>query len=90
MWQPMHFRRPLRTGFLEAATSSPLRLSAIFGRLAKWLLAVPLMCSSKKRISTYQFWRKLWGVDEVIGKPKGSYRTPNGRVEFGISFRRLL
>src|SRR5689334_4875325 len=43
--------------------------------LHKWLLAIHLMCSSKKGISAHQLWRNLWGVDEETGKPRGSYRT---------------
>jgi hypothetical protein len=43
--------------------------------LHKWLLAIHLMCSSKKGISAHQLWRNLWGVDEKTGKQKGSYRT---------------
>ncbi|MGD0581267.1 MAG: IS1595 family transposase [Bryobacteraceae bacterium] len=42
--------------------------------LHKWLLAVHLMCSSKKGISAHQLWRNLWGVDKD-GKQSGSYRT---------------
>jgi hypothetical protein len=43
--------------------------------LHKWLLAIHLMCSSKKGISAHQLWRNLWGVDPETGKQKGSYRT---------------
>src|SRR5947209_14296339 len=43
--------------------------------LHKWLLAIHLMCSSKKGISAHQLWRNLWGVDEETGKQKGSYKT---------------
>ena len=43
--------------------------------LHKWLLAVHLMCSSKKGISAHQLWRNLWGVNEETGKVNGSYRT---------------
>lgn len=43
--------------------------------LHKWLLAIHLMCSSKKGISAHQLWRSLWDVDPVTGKQKGSYRT---------------
>jgi hypothetical protein len=43
--------------------------------LHKWLLAIHLMCSSKKGISAHQLWRNLWGVDEKTGKQLGSYRT---------------
>jgi transposase-like protein len=42
--------------------------------LHKWLLAIHLMCSSKKGISAHQLWRNLWGVDEN-GRQLGSYRT---------------
>lgn len=42
--------------------------------LNKWLLAIHLMCSSKKGISAHQLWRNLWGTDEN-GKQLGSYRT---------------
>ena len=42
--------------------------------LHKWLLAIHLMCSSKKGISAHQLWRNLWGTDEN-GKQLGSYRT---------------
>jgi transposase-like protein len=42
--------------------------------LHKWLLAVHLMCSSKKGISAHQLWRNLWGVSDT-GKQLGSYRT---------------
>src|SRR5712671_7138875 len=38
--------------------------------LHKWLLAIHLMCSSKKGISAHQLWRNLWGVDET-GKQLG-------------------
>jgi transposase-like protein len=43
--------------------------------LHKWLLAIHLMCSSKKGISAHQLWRNLWPVDEETGKQTGSYRT---------------
>ncbi len=43
--------------------------------LHKWLLAIHLMCSSKKGISAHQLWRNLWGVDPETGKQLGSYRT---------------
>ena len=43
--------------------------------LNKWLLAIHLMCSSKKGISALQLQRNLWGEDEITKKPKGSYRT---------------
>jgi transposase-like protein len=43
--------------------------------LHKWLLAIYLMCSSKKGMSAHQLWRNLWGVDEETGKQKGSYKT---------------
>jgi transposase-like protein len=42
--------------------------------LHKWLLAIHLMCSSRKGISAHQLWRNLWGVDEN-GRQLGSYRT---------------
>ncbi len=42
--------------------------------LHKWLLAIHLMCSSKKGISAHQLWRNLWGTD-AEGKQLGSYRT---------------
>ena len=42
--------------------------------LHKWLLAIHLMCSSKKGISALQLWRNLWGVDEE-GNQLGSYRS---------------
>jgi transposase-like protein len=42
--------------------------------LHKWLLAIHLMCSSKKGISAHQLWRNLWGVNDE-GKQLGSYRT---------------
>jgi transposase-like protein len=42
--------------------------------LHKWLLAIHLMCSSKKGISARQLWRNLWGTDEN-GMQLGSYRT---------------
>src|ERR1700686_3172621 len=41
--------------------------------LHKCLLAVHLMCSSKKGISAHQLWRNLWGVNPAQGKPYGSY-----------------
>jgi hypothetical protein len=43
--------------------------------LHKWLLAIHLMCSSKKGISAHQLWRNLWGINPETGKPNGSYRT---------------
>lgn len=43
--------------------------------LHKWLLAIHLMCSSKKGINAHQLWRNLWDVDPKTGKQKGSYRT---------------
>jgi transposase-like protein len=43
--------------------------------LHKWLLAIHLMCSSKKGISAHQLWRNLWDVDPITGKQTGSYRT---------------
>jgi len=43
--------------------------------LHKWLLAIHLMCSSKKGISAHQLWRNLWDVDPITGKQRGSYRT---------------
>jgi hypothetical protein len=43
--------------------------------LHKWLLAICLMCSSKKGIRAHQFWLNLWGVNEDTGKPNGSYRS---------------
>ncbi len=43
--------------------------------LHKWLLAIHLMCSSKKGISAHQLWRNLWGTDPETGKQLGSYRT---------------
>lgn len=43
--------------------------------LHKWLLAIHLMCSSKKGISALQLQREMWGEDEETKKPKGSYRT---------------
>lgn len=43
--------------------------------LHKWLLAIHLMCSSKKGISAHQLWRNLWGVNPETGKVNGSYRT---------------
>jgi hypothetical protein len=43
--------------------------------LHKWLLAIHLMCSSKKGMSAHQLWRNLWDVDPETGKQKGSYRT---------------
>ncbi len=43
--------------------------------LHKWLLAIHLMCSSKKGISAHQLWRNLWDVDPETGKQRGSYRT---------------
>jgi transposase-like protein len=43
--------------------------------LHKWLLAIHLMCSSKKGISAHQLWRNLWGVNPETGKPYGSYRS---------------
>src|ERR1019366_3162599 len=49
--------------------------------LHKWLLAIHLMCASKKGVSALQIQRELWGEDETkkdkSGRPrlKGSYRT---------------
>jgi hypothetical protein len=43
--------------------------------LHKWLLAIYLMCSSKKGMSAHQLWRNLWGINEETGKQKGSYKT---------------
>ena len=43
--------------------------------LDKWLLAIYLMCSSKKGMSAHQLWRNLWGVNELTGKPNGSYKS---------------
>lgn len=43
--------------------------------LHKWLLAIHLMCPSKKGISARQLWRNLWDVDPITGKQQGSYRT---------------
>lgn len=43
--------------------------------LHKWLLAIHLMCSSKKGMSAHQLWRNLWGVNPETGKPNGSYRS---------------
>jgi len=43
--------------------------------LHKWLLAIHLMCSSKKGISAHQLWRNLWVVNPDTGKPNGSYRS---------------
>jgi len=43
--------------------------------LHKWLLAIHLMCSSKKGISAPRLWRNLWGTDPKTGKQLGSYRT---------------
>src|SRR5690349_4129121 len=42
--------------------------------LHQWLLAIHLMCSSKKGISAHQLWRNLWGTNDE-GKQLGSYRT---------------
>jgi Transposase zinc-ribbon domain len=42
--------------------------------LHKWLLAIHLMCSSKKGVSAHQLWRNLWGTDQT-GRQLGSYRT---------------
>jgi hypothetical protein len=42
--------------------------------LHKWLLAIHLLCSSKKGMSAHQLWRNLWGVDSK-GKQLGSYRS---------------
>jgi ISXO2-like transposase domain/Transposase zinc-ribbon domain len=42
--------------------------------LHKWLLAIHLLCSSKKGMSAHQLWRNLWGEDEK-GRTKGSYRS---------------
>ena len=43
--------------------------------LHKWLLAIHLMCRSKKGISAHQLWRNLWGINPKTGNPNGSYRT---------------
>jgi transposase-like protein len=49
--------------------------------LHKWLMAIHLMCSSKKGVSALQLQRELWGEDseskDKHGRPriKGSYRT---------------
>ncbi len=43
--------------------------------LHRWLLAIHLMCSSKKGISAHQLWRDLWGINAETGKPNGSYRS---------------
>jgi transposase-like protein len=49
--------------------------------LHKWLMAIHLMCSSKKGMSALQIQRELWGEDpdskDKHGRPrlKGSYRT---------------
>jgi hypothetical protein len=43
--------------------------------LHKWLYAIYLMCSSKKGISAHQLWRNLWGVNELTGRPNGSYKS---------------
>jgi transposase-like protein len=43
--------------------------------LHKWLLAIHLLCSSKKGMSAHQLWRNLWGEHEKSGKTKGSYRS---------------
>lgn len=43
--------------------------------LHKWLFAICLMCSSKKGMSAHQLWRNLWGVNELTGKPNGSYKS---------------
>jgi hypothetical protein len=43
--------------------------------LHKWLLAIHLMCSSKKGMSAHQLWRNLWGVNPETGKVNGSYRS---------------
>ena len=43
--------------------------------LHKWLLAIYLMCSSKKGMSAHQLWRNLWGINEITGKPNGSYKS---------------
>jgi hypothetical protein len=42
--------------------------------LHKWLLAIHLLCSSKKGMSAHQIWRNLWGVDDK-GRQLGSYRS---------------
>jgi transposase-like protein len=42
--------------------------------LHKWLLAIHLLCTSKKGMSAHQLWRNLWGEHED-GKTKGSYRS---------------
>jgi transposase-like protein len=43
--------------------------------LHKWLLAIHLLCSSKKGMSAHQLWRNLWGINPETGKQAGSYRT---------------
>lgn len=43
--------------------------------LHKWLMAIHLMCSSKKGISAHQLWRNLWDIHPITGKQMGSYRT---------------
>lgn len=43
--------------------------------LHKWLLAIHLMCSSKKGVSALQLQRELWGENPVTKKLMGSYRT---------------
>lgn len=43
--------------------------------LHKWLLAIHLMCASKKGISALQLQRELWGENPETKKPLGSYRT---------------
>lgn len=43
--------------------------------LNKWLLAIHLMCSSKKGISAPQLQRELWGENSETKKPLRSYRA---------------
>jgi transposase-like protein len=43
--------------------------------LHKWLLAIHLLCSSKKGMSAHQLWRNLWGINPETGRVNGSYRT---------------
>lgn len=43
--------------------------------LDKWLLAIYLMCTSKKGMSAHQLWRNIWGINEETGKPNGSYKS---------------
>lgn len=42
--------------------------------LHKWLLAIHLLCTSKKGMSAHQLWRNLWG-EKKDGTTKGSYRS---------------